>query len=69
MDAEWIALSDAAISCGLNRERLLRLVQAGTIEGRRNLTGRWEVLRRSLERYRRASATAAAPERQPVSRG
>lgn len=52
MDAEWLALSDAAVSCGLNRERLLRLVQAGVIEGRRNLTGRWEVRRRSIERYR-----------------
>jgi len=61
MHAEWIPLSDAALSCGLNRERLLRLVQAGVIEGRRNLTGRWEVLRPSLERYRHARDEGTGP--------
>ena len=68
MDAEWIALSDAAVSCGLNRERLLRLVQAGVIEGRRNLTGRWEVHRRSLEHYRRAGDEARTAHRRRVIR-
>jgi len=69
MDAEWMALSDAALTCGLNRERLLRLVQAGVIEGRRNITGRWEVRRCSLEHYRQAGEEAAAAGPRQVSRG
>lgn len=52
-DSEWMALAAAAMQLGINRERLLRLVQSGIIEGRRNLTDRWEVRRSSLERYER----------------
>lgn len=47
----WLSLSDAALQAGMNREKLLRLVQDRRVEGRRNLTGRWEVESTSLERY------------------
>ena len=52
--ARWISLSDAAVRVGINRERLLRLVQCRVVEGRRNLTGRWEVNKPSLERFLKA---------------
>jgi hypothetical protein len=51
MGPRWIALSEAALLAGMNRERLLRLVQAGVVLGRRNLTGRWEVDRAALKRH------------------
>ncbi len=51
MNSKSITLADAAVRIGMNRERLLRLVQARKIEGRRNITGRWEVLRVSLDRF------------------
>ncbi len=60
--SSWITLSDAAVRAGLNRERLLRLIQGGSIRGRRNVTGRWEVESASVARYlgARASASGAA---------
>jgi hypothetical protein len=47
----WLSLSDAALRAGMNRERLLRLIQGGRVAGRRNVTGRWEVKSISLEGY------------------
>ena len=54
-DQRWWSLSDAALQAGMNRERLLRLVQDRRVEGRRNLTGRWEVNGASLQRHLAAS--------------
>ena len=51
MRRRWIGLSEAAITARINRERLLRLVQSGQVQGRRNVTGRWEVNRGSLDTY------------------
>lgn len=66
----WISLSDAAVRASLNRERLLRLVQCRLVEGRRNLTGRWEVESTSLRRYvsdKEAGAATAPSAVAPAS--
>jgi hypothetical protein len=55
----WLALSDAALAAGINRERLLRLVQGRRVKGRRNLTGRWEIDQQSLSKYLVAQQTQA----------
>jgi hypothetical protein len=64
VDTLWVSLADACLRTGLNRERLLRLVQGRVIEGRQNVTGRWEVNRASLERYRK---DAGAGTRTPLT--
>jgi predicted site-specific integrase-resolvase len=67
MRRKWLGLSEAALVAAINRERLLRLVQSGVIAGRRNVTGRWEVSRPSLQSYlderRTPSQSAVTNER------
>ena len=62
MQGEWISLADAALRLGIDRERLLRLVQGQVIDGRRNVTGRWEVSTRSMARYRREQEAQKATD-------
>lgn len=54
---EDIALpSEVALALGISRERAVRLVQGGFLQGEL-IAGRWVISRKSLERYlaRRAS--------------
>ncbi len=48
---EWVPLAEACLHVGLNRERLIRRVQAGRIRGRQNVTGGWEIELGSLDEY------------------
>lgn len=50
MAKSWIPVSEATLIARANRERLLRAVQAGCIEGRLE-EGRWQVEEHSLKRY------------------
>lgn len=47
---DLIMLSEGALVARLNRERLLRLVQAGSVHGEL-IAGRWHVSRSSLKDY------------------
>ena len=51
MPEQWITLSDATLRLGINRERLLRLIQGHVVSGRKNCTGQWEVSAGSISDY------------------
>ena len=53
-------LSEALLRAHMSRERMLRLIWAGEVEGEQ-LAGRWVVNRASLERYLAARAATPAP--------
>ena len=57
LDADLIPLSQGALEARLNRERLLRLVQAGRIAGQQ-IAGRWLISRASLDHYLAERAVA-----------
>lgn len=50
MAKHWMILSRAALLARANRDRVVRAVQAGSIEGRFE-DGRWQVEENSLKRY------------------
>jgi hypothetical protein len=59
MNEKTLEATEAAQLVGLSRERLVRLVQRGEVEGERR-EGRWRVFVPSLEAWVRRAATGPA---------
>ena len=55
----FVPLSDAALLLRMNRERVLRRLQDGRLDGQQ-IAGRWFVLRDSIERLRGGHPADAA---------
>ena len=55
----FVSLSDAALLLRMNRERVLRRLQDGRLDGQQ-LAGRWFITRDSIERLRGGHTANAA---------
>ena len=55
----FVSLSDAALLLRMNRERVLRRLQDGRLDGQQ-VAGRWFVSRNSIERLRGGHTADAA---------
>lgn len=45
---KWIPVVEAAMQIGVSRERLLRLVTIGAVQGKKDAWGRWQIEQHSL---------------------
>jgi hypothetical protein len=68
MTDQWMVLAEAAMKARKNREQMLRLVQSGSIAGRMNLSGRWEVRRDSLTAFLRSNRRVDVPANEAAQR-
>lgn len=55
--------TEAAVRAGISRERVIRLIQAGDLKGRRDERGRWVVDAISLQRWSKRKAEKAKEAR------
>jgi hypothetical protein len=60
-DESVVPLSDAALELGMTRERVMRRVQSGQLEGGK-IYGHWVVSRAAIERARAEAAQASTGE-------
>ncbi len=58
VELRFIPAPEAAVAASISRERIIRLVQRGEINGRL-VSGRWQVAEGEVERLRQRAAQAA----------
>lgn len=63
-DRKWVPVAEAAVRARVSRERLVRAIQRGILEGRISEDGRYFVATDALSRFvcsRQVSETVPAP--------